>query len=50
MKKWILVCSIDADNVDYEEEIYSDTEPDYWTCYEIAMNHGCEFFEITEAE
>ena len=50
MRIWHLICSIDADNIDYEEDIVSDTEPDYWTCYNIAISHNCEYFEIIETE
>ena len=44
MKKWLLTCSIDAIDIDYETIIESNTEPDFWTCYEIAENHGCSWF------
>ena len=50
MKKWWLIASVDAVNVDYEQEIESETEPDFWTCYEIAQEHGCDFFYVTEDE
>lgn len=48
MKKWILTCSIDAVNIDYEELIESESEPDFWTCYNKAAAHGCDYFTITE--
>ena len=48
MRIWHIICSVDADGIDYEEDIISDTEPDYWTCYDIAMSRGCEFFQIYE--
>ena len=32
MKKWLLTCSIDAVNVDYETVIESENEPNWWTC------------------
>ena len=48
MKKWILTCSIDAVDIDYEEIITSDTEPDFWTCDEIAQEHGCDFWTVDE--
>ena len=35
MKKWILTCSVDAVEIDYEEIITSDTEPDFWTVDEF---------------
>ena len=50
MKKWRIICSLDANNIDYEEIIVSDSEPDYWTCYAIAERHNCPFFNVTEAE
>ena len=31
MKKWILTCSVDAVEIDYEEIITSDTEPKQFT-------------------
>lgn len=46
MKKWRLVCSTNGIMVDYEEIIESEEEPDFWTCQNIAQNHGCEFFHI----
>ena len=48
MKKWILTCSIDAVDIDYEEILTSDTEPDFWTCAEIAQAHGCDFWTVDE--
>ncbi len=48
MKNWILECSIDADAIDYEEIIQSETEPDFWTCYYIAQKHGCPWFTVSE--
>jgi len=48
MKKWQLVCSIDADLVDYETTIES--EPDFLYCNEIAQKHGCTYFFVYELE
>ncbi len=48
MKYWLLTASADANLVDYEEIMQSETEPDFWTCYELAEAHGCEFFHIDE--
>jgi len=48
MKKWILSCSKKAISIDYEEIINSEEEPDFWTCYEIAEKHDCEWFSIYE--
>lgn len=48
MKKWLLTCSVDANLIDYETIIKSDAEPDFWTCYEIAAAHGCDYFNVVE--
>lgn len=49
-KQWLLTASVDGNIIDYEEIIESDTEPDYWTAYTIAEEHGCEFFTVEELE
>ena len=46
MRKWILTCSIDAVDIDYEEIIENNEEPGFWECYEIAESHGCHFFFV----
>ena len=48
MSKWILTCSIDAVDVDYDEIIESDEEPGFWDCQEIAEAHGCDFWSLNE--
>ena len=48
MRKWRIVCSVDADNIDYEEVILSEDEPDFWLCQEIADAHGCQYVDVTE--
>lgn len=48
MKKWLLTASVDGVNIDYEEIIESNDEPGFWTCYEIAEAHGCDFFSVDE--
>lgn len=50
MKKWILTCSIDAVDIDYEEIIESDTEPSFWECYNKAQEHSCDWWSIEEME
>ena len=50
MKKWELTASIDAVDIDYSEIIESETEPDFWTCEEIANAHGCEWWSIEEVK
>lgn len=48
MKKWLLECSIDAVNIDYETVIESETEPAWWDCENIARSHGCEWWSVEE--
>jgi len=48
MKKWILTASVDGIDIDHEEIIESETEPDFWQCYTIAEKHNCDFFTVTE--
>ena len=48
MKRWILKCSVDASQIDYEEVIESEKEPDIWTCTHIAEEHGCKWWSIEE--
>lgn len=48
--KWIIVCSVDAGKIDYEQEIESAKEPGFWECEEIAQSHGCEFWSLSAAK
>lgn len=48
-KNYLLTCSKDGINIDFETTIKAIQEPDFWTCYDIAMSHGCEFFDVCEA-
>lgn len=48
MKTWELTASIDGANIDFATLIDSDTEPDFWTCYNIADAHGCPYFSVSE--
>ena len=50
MRKWRLDCSIDAINIDYSTTIESNEEPDWWTCEEIAKEHGCEWWMFEETK
>lgn len=50
MKEWLLTCSIDAVDVDYETVIESETEPDWWTCENIAREHGCGWWALEECK
>ena len=50
MRNWRLICSVDENDINYEEIIPSDVEPDFWTCYAIAENHGCPYFDVEEVE
>lgn len=49
-KEYLLTASTDGINIDYEEIIESENEPDFWTCYEKATAHGCDFFHVQELE
>lgn len=49
MKKWIFTASTDGNMIDFETAIESDTEPDFWTCYNLATEHECSFFNVMEA-
>lgn len=46
MKKWLLTCSVDAIDIDFEKEIMSETEPDFWYCDGIARENGCEWWML----
>ena len=48
MKKWLLTCSIDAVNIDFETVLFSEEEPGFWTCNDIAQANGCDFWTICE--
>ena len=50
MIKWLLTCSVDATDIDYEEIITADSEPGFWECYEIAEGAGCEFWCLARLE
>lgn len=52
MSKWLLTCSVDAVDIDYEEiiEIEGDEEPGFWDCAEIAEAHGCDWWTISGYE
>ena len=50
MNKWRIICSRDADEIDYEEIISSEAEPDFWTCHDIAEKHGCDYFIVEMVE
>lgn len=44
MRRWALVCSVDAVDIDYETEIESEDEPDFWDCQTIATEHCCDWW------
>ena len=48
MRAFYLECSIEAIDVDYSEVIYSESEPDFWTCQNIADAHDCEYWTLDE--
>jgi hypothetical protein len=48
MNKYILMCSVDGINVDYETELQTETEPDFWDCQTIAEANGCDFWSLLQ--
>ena len=48
MKKWLLTCSVDAVDVDFETVLFSEEEPSFWTCNDIAQTNGCDFWTVCE--
>lgn len=48
MKKWLLTCSVDGVNIDYEATLDAPTEPSFWTCQEIAEDHGCTLWALEQ--
>lgn len=48
MKNWRLTASRDGVWIDFKTIIESETEPDFWTCYDIAAAHGCDYFTVSE--
>lgn len=49
MRKYHFTASTDGNNIDYETVLFAMAEPDFWTCYELAAAHGCNFFTVEEA-
>lgn len=48
MKKYELICSVDAVNIDYSETIDEATAMNWWKCNNIAEKHGCSFWSVEE--
>lgn len=48
MKKWRLTASVNGVLIDFETLIESETEPDFWTCYDLAREYDCDFFTVEE--
>ncbi len=46
MNKWLLTASIDGVDIDFETVIESEKEPDFWTCYDLADEHGCLLWSL----
>lgn len=49
-KRWRLTASRDGNEIDFETVLESETEPDFWTCYDLAAAHGCDFFDVEEVQ
>lgn len=50
MKTWYFTASRDGIDIDYSATLHSDAEPDFWTCYDLAAQHGCTFWDIEPAQ
>lgn len=48
IKKWLLTASVDAISIDFETVLFSETEPDFWTCENIATANNCEWWTLEE--
>ena len=48
MKKWLLTCSIDAVDINFDTVLFAEEEPGCQTCEEIAQANGCDFWTICE--
>lgn len=43
---YYITCSVDAIDIDYEQEIESEKELGFWECEEIARSHGCDYWSL----
>ena len=50
MKNYLLTCSKNGVDVNFETTIKTSKKPDFWSCYDIAIDNGCEFFSIDEVK
>ena len=48
MKKYYLICSVDGIDIDFETTIEATEEPSFWECYNIAADHGCDYWTLSE--
>ena len=48
MKAWHLTASVDGVDIDFETVIFSEAEPGYWECDNIANENGCSLWSIEE--
>ena len=44
--QWLFTASVDAVGIDFETILESESEPDFWTCDNLANEHGCEWWSI----
>lgn len=47
-KQWYFTASIDAINIDFDIIIYSNYEPGFWFCEDLARRHGCSYWTIDD--
>lgn len=45
-KLYFLTASVDAVGIDFECLMYSDGEPGFWDCNDLAADHGCDWWSI----
>ena len=50
MKKWLLTCSVDGVNIDFETTITSKQEPSFWACQSTAEAHDCNFWSLEQIQ
>ena len=47
METYLITASIDGVDIDFEKKFKSDGKPDYYTIYDLCMEHGCPFFHVS---
>lgn len=50
MEKYLITASIDGVDVDFETELQSENEPNYYEVYDLCIEHGCPLFYVNLLE